>query len=159
MSIEPRQAERPPNSADAALWIDRLCDQFEAVWKSQQVPRIEDYLGQVALSARPALLRELLVLELDYRGRRGEQPTAEEYRVRFPDLVSVLEAVFEAGRRHAAPDAPADGRSPPDSPAAPSPTPADPNATQTASIHLPLAGQHSGRSSAAREHSARPRRN
>jgi hypothetical protein len=54
------QPEREPGSADEATLIDRLCDQFEAACKARQTPRIEDYLGHVAESARPALLRELM---------------------------------------------------------------------------------------------------
>jgi|GEM_PF-1879498 len=86
--------------------------QFEAVWKSQQVPRIEDYLGQVAESARPALLRELLVLDLDYRGRRGEQPTAEEYLARFPEHRSLIAQIFsDIGQVPAAGGRPVEGES------------------------------------------------
>lgn len=85
-------------SADEAASIDRLCDQFEAVWKARQVPRIEDYLRQVGEGPLPLLLRELLLLELDYRGRVGEHPTIEEYHARFPDHCSLVDAVFPALR-------------------------------------------------------------
>lgn len=80
---------------DDATWNDRLCDQFETAWKSQQAPRIEDYLVHTRESARPALLRELLLLEVDYRARAGQVPAASEYRARFPDFVGVVNAVLE----------------------------------------------------------------
>ena len=47
--------------------------------------RIEDCLGETSEPERSALLGELLVLELAYRRRRGDRPTSEEYRRRFPE--------------------------------------------------------------------------
>jgi WD40 repeat protein/serine/threonine protein kinase len=66
--------------------IDQICDRFEAAWKTDQPPRIEDYLAETAEAQRSALLRELLPLEIAYRRRAGEYPQAEEYRIRFPAL-------------------------------------------------------------------------
>ncbi len=65
---------------------DQECDRFEAAWKAGPRPRLEDYLAAVPEAERPALLRELLPLEIDYRRLAGEQPAAEEYLARFPDL-------------------------------------------------------------------------
>ena len=48
---------------------------------------------------RQALLRELLALDLAYRRRGGEPPTPDEYRMRFPAHVDLIDAAFdEAGR-------------------------------------------------------------
>ncbi|MGA2255237.1 MAG: bifunctional serine/threonine-protein kinase/formylglycine-generating enzyme family protein [Thermoguttaceae bacterium] len=66
--------------------VDRVCDQFEAAWKAGSRPRIDDFLAQVSPAAWPDLLRELLVLDLDYRRRLGESPTLEEYRMQYPAL-------------------------------------------------------------------------
>src|SRR5262249_16686426 len=44
----------------------------------------EAYLGGAGEEDRPALLRELLALDLAYRRRAGEAPRAEEYLRRFP---------------------------------------------------------------------------
>jgi serine/threonine-protein kinase len=65
---------------------ERECDRFEAAWKAGQRPRIEDYLAAVPEPERPALLRELLSLEVDYRRLAGDLPRAEEFRARFPTL-------------------------------------------------------------------------
>ena len=85
----PRTPTWPPEQARR---LDSLCDRFEASW--QQVgpglapPRIEDVLHEAADEDRPALLRELIGLEVYYRRQRGEDPGPEEYRQRFPELDS-----------------------------------------------------------------------
>src|SRR5262249_19507494 len=45
-----------------------------------------DFLGDLAEPARSVLLRELLVIELAYRRRRGEECRALDYQARFPNL-------------------------------------------------------------------------
>jgi serine/threonine protein kinase len=81
---------RPPDNADlspsAIQRQDQVCTCFEAAWKAGQRPRIEEYLEQVPVEERPHLLRELVGLEMDYRGRAGEPITLEDYRARFPGL-------------------------------------------------------------------------
>src|ERR1700722_2016270 len=73
-----------------ALHINDICDRFEAAWKASAVgtsrPRIEDYLDGTAGGERNALLRYLVLLEIDYRRGRGEKPTAAEYQARFRGL-------------------------------------------------------------------------
>ena len=54
--------------------IDRVCLDFEAAWKAGRTPRIEDYLGDAQGAERRGLLRELLLLELDYRFQSGQTP-------------------------------------------------------------------------------------
>jgi tRNA A-37 threonylcarbamoyl transferase component Bud32 len=66
--------------------IDRACNRFEAAWKAGAPPRIEDFLAGWEGPERSALLRELVLLDLDYRRRRGEKCRAEDYRARFPTL-------------------------------------------------------------------------
>ena len=65
---------------------DRVCDQFEAAWKAGPRPRIDDFLAEVPPAEWPDLLRELLILDLDYRRQLGESPTLEEYRAEYPAL-------------------------------------------------------------------------
>ncbi len=79
-----------PHGGDDALrrlrLIDRVCDLFEAAWKTGQAPRVEDFLSTTPEADRPALLPELVVLEVFHRRRRGEDARPEEYRARFPAL-------------------------------------------------------------------------
>jgi CHAT domain-containing protein/Tfp pilus assembly protein PilF len=71
--------------------LDKVCDRFEAAWKASRSdsslpPCLEDYLGDMRESDRPALLEELIALDVAYRRKRGEDPRAEEYQARFSTL-------------------------------------------------------------------------
>ena len=92
-----RGAERTdgePLSPTLAERVDAACDHFEAAWKAGVRPRIEDHLDVTAGPGRPALLRELLTLELAYRRRVGESTPPDEYRARFADQAGLVDAVF-----------------------------------------------------------------
>jgi hypothetical protein len=78
------------------LRIDAACQAFEAAWlaaaRGGARPRIEDYLAAGDDAGRWPVLRELLRLELHYR--RGEGPSPEEYRRRFPAEAERLDSHF-----------------------------------------------------------------
>jgi WD40 repeat protein len=121
-------------SPAAVRQLDHLCDRFEAAWKGGGRPSLEDFLRQPEEPLRPALLRELLWLEQDYRRRRGEEPTPAEYAARFPGYVEVIEASF---RERPAPG----GRTLP-LPAGntPAPGPASDNPAASGTASAPLQG-------------------
>ena len=48
-------------------WINAAADRFERAWKQGERPRIEDHLTAVEESQRPALLMELIRVELELR--------------------------------------------------------------------------------------------
>jgi hypothetical protein len=52
---------------DVARRIDEVCRRFEANWREERQPRIEDYLVDVSHEGRPALLAELEALERELR--------------------------------------------------------------------------------------------
>jgi hypothetical protein len=52
--------------------IDKVCDRFEQAWNQGQRPRIEDFLGELPEPDRPALLRELILLDVEQRRQGGE---------------------------------------------------------------------------------------
>ncbi len=81
-------------SPSLAERVDAACDRFEAAWKGQQKPRIEDFLAGLSGPDQTSLLCELLVLELGYRQECGEEATFEEYRQRFPENDSVVRDAF-----------------------------------------------------------------
>src|SRR5262244_2596091 len=87
----PQRTELP---ADVLDRIDRVCDRYEAAWEQEGRPRVEDYLGELDVADRPALLRDLLAAELDARRRRGERPEPGEYHDRFPGDSAVVDAAF-----------------------------------------------------------------
>lgn len=76
--------------------IDDLCADFERKWQSDEPPTIESFLAQdVSPLERDVLLSELVVLDLDYRRRRGETPTKQQYLDRFPDCVKAIHDALE----------------------------------------------------------------
>jgi tetratricopeptide (TPR) repeat protein/Leucine-rich repeat (LRR) protein/tRNA A-37 threonylcarbamoyl transferase component Bud32 len=85
-----------PLSASALGRIDEACDRFEDAWQAGERPRLEEYLEGAEGPEREARLRGLLRLELLYRRQRGEAPTQQEYRQRFPDVGPLLDQLFPA---------------------------------------------------------------
>ncbi len=78
-----------------ARLIEEICDRFEVAWKGGRRPRIEEFLNPALRSVHGALLPELLAVELAYRRRGGERPSAAEYRQRFPSHGKVIRAVWQ----------------------------------------------------------------
>ena len=91
----PGQHRDPVLPLDVARTIDRICDAFETQWISGGRPAIEDHLCGVDDAARPALLRELILIDSHYRRQEGERPDADLYAQRFPEVaVDWLAAVL-----------------------------------------------------------------
>src|SRR5581483_3553230 len=78
--------DAPALPVELARHVDRVCDEFEDAWAAGGRPRPEDFLGRAPEPARAALLRELVLVEMAYRRRRGEDCRADEYAGRFPGL-------------------------------------------------------------------------
>jgi serine/threonine-protein kinase len=93
---EPSASVTGPLASALARRVDAACDRFESAWRAGRRPRIEEILGDFPESARPALLRELLGVELVYRRLAGETPDPEEYRPRFPDHPAEIRDALEA---------------------------------------------------------------
>ena len=75
--------------------IDEVCIAFEDAWKSEERPSVEEFITRLPETARRSLFRELLLVELDYRRRLGEEPRSEEYQSRFPGFEKVVASVFD----------------------------------------------------------------
>ncbi len=73
--------------------IVSLCDRFEHAWRQGDRPRIESFL--TAIDDREALLERLLLIELDLRKEAGELVTPDDYRARFMNSPTVVNAVFD----------------------------------------------------------------
>ena len=96
----------PPLSAAEARQIDQICDRFEAAWKTGERPDLNAYLGTFAEPVRSALLRQMLLLDLEYARRAGENRKPGDYHTRFPDDTAVIadvcrEVVESADEIHA----------------------------------------------------------
>src|SRR5438094_347659 len=83
----------PPLTAAEARLIDQVCDRFEAACADGRRPRPEEYVGPAAGPVRTALLRQLLLLDWDYRRRAGDGPCAGDYLARFPGDAAAIAAV------------------------------------------------------------------
>ncbi len=74
--------------------IDQICLAFEDRWIAGKAPLIEPYAQQVDSLTRPALLRELLMVELEHRRAMGQIPQQSKYAKRFPKFESIVHAAF-----------------------------------------------------------------
>jgi len=84
------------DSLHQAKWIDRICDEFERSWVSENERAIEPHLVDVPEPVRTRLLWQLIAIDVEYQRRLGESPTAQEYVARFPELSSTnLKDLFE----------------------------------------------------------------
>jgi hypothetical protein len=83
----------PALSPAQARQIDQACDLFEAAWKAGQRPDPQEYVGAVTEPLRSALLRQLLLLDWDYRRRGGDDPCPADYQNRFAGDSVLLEDV------------------------------------------------------------------
>lgn len=75
--------------------IDRVCLAFEDAWRSGDRPRLEYFVSGAVEPERSALLRELLLLEFEYRRRLQEIPLEAEYLSRFPGDSRVVAEGFK----------------------------------------------------------------
>ncbi|MBY0397928.1 MAG: hypothetical protein K2X91_15860, partial [Thermoleophilia bacterium] len=73
---------------------DAVIDDFESAWRARERPDVGAFLAQTSEADRPAVLRELAGLELEYRLRAGEAARVEECLGRFPALGSEPAAVL-----------------------------------------------------------------
>lgn len=74
--------------------VVQVCDRYEQADRAGRGLRIEDCVADVPEPERPAVLRELIALDLRLRRERGEDPTPREYYDRFPDQTAPIESVF-----------------------------------------------------------------
>jgi hypothetical protein len=76
--------------------IDDCCDRYEAAWKAGQSPQIEAYIDGFPADALPQLLRELLVIEVNYwRRAEDQQLTKEIFLAAHPQLAALIDGDLE----------------------------------------------------------------
>ncbi len=73
--------------------IDVLCDAFEGAWNDTGAPKIEDFLNRCDPALREFLLAELLLVDHEFRIKRGESISRESYRQQFPDYSTVIDGL------------------------------------------------------------------
>ena len=72
--------------------IELACDRFEAAWKDDHPPRIEDYWREID---GQDLLRELLVLDLVYRNHGQDRAEPADY-LAVPAFADAIRSAFES---------------------------------------------------------------
>jgi tetratricopeptide (TPR) repeat protein len=77
--------------------VDEVCARFENSWRIGQRPCLEEFLAGTHGPERQELLRELLRLDRHYRRSLGELVAAHEYEARFPNDVSLIQAILAEG--------------------------------------------------------------
>lgn len=82
--------------------IEKVCDLFEAAWQAGLRPQIDVFLASPTGTHRSELLKQLLLLDVDYRARAGEPVAEEDYASRFPQDAAVIRAFF-ADHEHGGP--------------------------------------------------------
>lgn len=82
--------------------IDDLCARYEQQWQTSEPPALEAWVeAGLAPVERDALLVELILLDVDYRRRSGQEPTEHEYIDRFPDDAEAVMNAFKDGAKPA----------------------------------------------------------
>lgn len=70
--------------------IDVYCQEYEKEWQDGRIPELEKYISRISPVGRSKLLRELLILELNYRrGESGALTDSELYAL-HPQLASKI---------------------------------------------------------------------
>lgn len=72
-------------SLDLLRRIDRACIAFETAIRRGELLPIEDFVRSADPEARDQLFHELLTVEMEFRAARGDTPSIDEYRQRFPE--------------------------------------------------------------------------
>ena len=68
------------------LRINRLCNEFEASWRSGRPLALEQVVVLLSPVERQTALRDLISLEIEYRQSAGETVRSADYSERFPDV-------------------------------------------------------------------------
>lgn len=98
--------KQPPNRTETSRFvsdeIELACDAFEAAWQravrlGEKAPPIESWIVPFSVADQQRLLRELLLLEWEYREAKGP-PDVEEYVGRFPDAAELVRATYQEYR-------------------------------------------------------------
>jgi serine/threonine-protein kinase len=84
--------------------IDDICAEFERQWQANDPPSIESAISaDVSGLEKDVLLAELIVLDVDYRRRKGEKPARQDYLDRFPNDAKAIDEALNEGQKSARP--------------------------------------------------------
>ena len=73
--------------------VDLVCDAFEESLIRGEIPQMEDFLNRCDDSLRESLFTELLLLDREYRIKRGGGVSREDYQHRFPRYSTIIQGL------------------------------------------------------------------
>jgi serine/threonine protein kinase len=76
------------------ILIDKHCTQYEQALRKKQAIPLEQILDSVSADIQRPLFKELFYQNLAYRRQRGESINRDEYTLRFPDFVDLIDEVW-----------------------------------------------------------------
>src|SRR4051812_3941967 len=82
----------PEALAGQTQTLEELVERFEAAWRQQAQPVIEDFLP-TSNPLRMRVLAELLYIDLEFRLKAGQHARVEDALSRFPELSQEPQAV------------------------------------------------------------------
>jgi tRNA A-37 threonylcarbamoyl transferase component Bud32 len=85
---------RYQQSLEVLRHIDEACSVFERALQRGEILSIAEIVAGANPDARPQLLRDLLVLEMEYRSKNGESPSLDHFRERFPDNLPLVKYLY-----------------------------------------------------------------
>ncbi|MDZ4659711.1 MAG: protein kinase [Bythopirellula sp.] len=93
MSTAPHHKAAELVAFDLANQIDIVCDAFEQAWQRGEEPSIATYLEGFDPAARDSLLSELLLVDHEFRTKRGEAASRDDYLRRYPEYSALIQQV------------------------------------------------------------------
>jgi len=78
--------------------IDQRCGVFESAWQAGRPVSVESILASASPAERPALLTELILLDIEYRTAQHDPPQLAEYLARFPDDASLVARLLDCSK-------------------------------------------------------------
>jgi len=74
--------------------VQAICRLFRKQLKQGGAVSLGEYLEKIQESSREMLFQNLLHLEIEFRRRKGEQPSSDDYFNRFPQFAAVIRQAF-----------------------------------------------------------------
>jgi hypothetical protein len=93
-----------PNDRPQRSELEQLVERFEVAWQTGEPPALEDYLPADSVQ-RPAVLVELIHVDLQRRLDHNETAQVEQYLEKYPGLAEDRSAVIELRWRPTSGDA------------------------------------------------------
>jgi ribosomal protein S27E len=128
---------------DIRRQINACCQEFEKAWKEGKTPSIEEFLSRVTQASQAQLLKELLLLELNYRrDERGMRLTDSQVCALHPRLMPDIAEQLQLLRQSPLGKSPATIDVPPPVPASSYDTLVPAPADNFATVERPISESH-----------------